>query len=140
MAGVEGGHHLVGGGQLGLLTGDGWDGVRLLSRKSVEMLGAVHVPDSLPGRPPGEGFGLSVRVVTDHAARGTLLSDGTYGWSGAQGTHFFVDPEEQIIGIFMTQSAFLETRGEVRDDFETAVMQALVDRPAPRGTQSASYR
>ena len=77
---------LANGGELG--------GVRLLSRKSVEMLGAVHVPDTLPGRPAGEGFGLSVRVVTDHAARGTLLSDGTYGWSGAQGTHFFVDPKE----------------------------------------------
>jgi CubicO group peptidase (beta-lactamase class C family) len=106
---------LANGGELG--------GVRLLSRKSVEMLGAVHVPDTLPGRPSGEGYGLSVRVVTDHAARGTLLSDGTYGWSGAQGTHFFVDPKEQLVGVLMVQTP----NNEVRDDFENLVAQAIVD-------------
>jgi CubicO group peptidase (beta-lactamase class C family) len=107
---------LANGGELG--------GVRLLSRKSVEMLGAVHVPDTLPGRPPGEGYGLSVRVVTDHAARGTLLSDGTYGWSGAQGTHFFVDPKEQLVGVLMVQTP---NNNEVRSDFENLVAQAIAD-------------
>jgi CubicO group peptidase (beta-lactamase class C family) len=107
---------LANGGELG--------GVRLLSRKSVEMLGAVHVADTLPGRPAGEGFGLSVRVVTDHAARGTLLSDGTYGWSGAQGTHFFVDPKEQLVGVLMIQTPNVT---EIRGDFETLVAQSIVD-------------
>ena len=107
---------LANGGELG--------DVRLLSRKSVEMLGAVHVPDTLPGRPPGEGFGLSVRVVTDHAARGTLLSDGTYGWSGAQGTHFFVDPQEQLVGVLMIQTPNVR---EIRRDFENLVAQSIID-------------
>ena len=107
---------LANGGELG--------GVRLLSRKSVEMLGTVHVPDTLPGRPAGEGFGLSVRVVTDHAVRGTLLSDGTYGWSGAQGTHFFVDPKEQLVGVLMIQTPNVT---EIRGDFENLVAQAIVD-------------
>ena len=107
---------LANGGELG--------GVRLLSRKSVEMLGAVHVPDTSPGRPAGEGFGLSVRVVTDHAARGTLLSDGTYGWSGAQGTHFFVDPKEQLVGVLMIQTPNVP---EIRGDFENLVAQSIVD-------------
>jgi len=106
-----------------LANGGELDGVRLLSRKSVEMLGAVHVPDTLPGRPPGEGYGLSVRVVTDHAARGTLLSDGTYGWSGAQGTHFFVDPKEQLVGVLMVQTP----NNEVRNDFENLVAQSIAD-------------
>ncbi len=106
-----------------LANGGELDGVRLLSRKSVEMLGAVHVPDTLPGRPPGEGYGLSVRVVTDHAARGTLLSDGTYGWSGAQGTHFFVDPQEHLVGVLMVQTP----NNEVRSDFENLVAQAIAD-------------
>jgi CubicO group peptidase (beta-lactamase class C family) len=107
---------LANGGELG--------GVRLLSRKSVEMLGAVHVPDTLPGRPAGEGYGLSVRVVTDHAARGTLLSDGSYGWSGAQGTHFFVDPKEQLVGVLMIQTPNVT---EIRADFENLVAQAIID-------------
>ena len=107
-----------------LANGGELDGVRLLSRKSVEMLGGVHVPDTLAGRPLGEGFGLSVRVVTDHAARNTLLSDGTYGWSGAQGTHFFVDPKEQLVGVLMIQTPNVT---EIRGDFETLVAQAVVD-------------
>jgi CubicO group peptidase (beta-lactamase class C family) len=93
---------------------------------------SAFIPYSLPGRTAGEGYGLGVRVVTDRTARNTLLSNGSFGWSGAFNTHFFIDPEEGVIGIFMTQSAFLETRQQVRDDFETAVMQALVDHAATR--------
>jgi CubicO group peptidase (beta-lactamase class C family) len=101
------------------------NGRRLLSSKVVELMTSVFAPDTLPGRMPGEGFGLSVRVVTDPAARNTLLSQGSFGWSGAFNTHFFVDPTEEMIGIFMTQVANLEARGEIRNDFETAVMQAI---------------
>ncbi len=98
-------------------------GKRLLSRKTVEMLSAAHVPDTLPGRAPGEGYGLSVRVVTNHAARGTMLSDGTYGWSGAYGTHFFVDPKEGLTAVLMVQTA----NQEVNRDFEDLVAQAIAD-------------
>ena len=61
--------------------------------------------------------------MTDHAARGTLLSDGTYGWSGAQGTHFFVDPQEELVGVLMVQTS----NNEVRADFENLVAQAIAD-------------
>ena len=110
---------------LGMMLANGGelDGKRLLSRKSVEMLSAVHVPDTLPGRPAGEGYGLSVRVVTNHAARNTLLSDGSYGWSGAQGTHFFVDPKEQLVGVLMVQTP----NNEVRNEFEDLVAQSIND-------------
>lgn len=100
---------------------------RVLSRKSVDLMHSAFIPDSLPGRTAGEGYGLGVRVVTDRAARDTLLSNGSFGWSGAFNTHFFIDPEENVIAIFMTQAAFLPTRQQLRDDFETAVMQALTD-------------
>jgi CubicO group peptidase (beta-lactamase class C family) len=110
---------------LGMMLANGGElnGKRLLSRKSVEMLSAVHVPDTLPGRPAGEGYGLSVRVVTNHAARNTLLSDGTYGWTGAQGTHFFVDPKEQLVGVLMVQTS----NNEVRSEFEDLVAQSISD-------------
>jgi CubicO group peptidase (beta-lactamase class C family) len=86
------------------------------------MMTASHVPDTLPGRPAGEGFGLSVRVVTDHARRGTMLSDGTYGWSGAQGTHFFVDPKEKLVGVLMVQTSI----GEMQRDFEDLIAQSVI--------------
>jgi len=131
------GHYFSGGGGLfstaadyarfaTMLLNDGeLGGTRLLGRKTAELMRSAFVPASLPGRTAGEGYGLGVRVVTDRAARATLLSNGSFGWSGAFNTHFFIDPEEQIVALYMTQSAFLPTRQELRDDFETAVMQAV---------------
>ncbi len=107
-----------------MLAGSGeMNGKRLLSRKTVEMMSAAHVPDTLPGRPAGEGYGLSVRVVTNHAARGTMLSDGTFGWTGAQGTHFFVDPKEQLTAVLMVQTS----NGEIQREFEDLVAQSVAD-------------
>ena len=106
-----------------LAAGGELNGKRLLSRKTVEMMTAAHVLDTLAGRPAGEGYGLSVRVVTNHVARGTMLSDGTFGWSGAQGTHFFVDPKEQLVGVLMVQTS----NGEISRDFEDLVAQSVAD-------------
>jgi CubicO group peptidase (beta-lactamase class C family) len=99
-----------------------FNGKHLLGRKTVEMMTAAHVPDTLPGRSAGEGYGLSVRVVTDHTRRGTMLSDGTYGWSGAQGTHFFVDPKEKLVGVLMVQTSI----NEMQRDFEDLVAQSVI--------------
>jgi len=106
---------LVNGGQL--------SGKRLLSPRTVELMGSVFVPDTLPGRNRGEGYGLSVRVVSDSSAAGTMLSNGTFGWSGAFGTHFWVDQKEKIAAILMTQTS----GWDIDFDFETAVMQALTE-------------
>ena len=106
---------LAGGGEM--------NAKRLLSRKTVEMMSAAHIPDTLQGRPAGEGYGLSVRVVTNHAARGTMLSDGTFGWTGAQGTHFFVDPKEELTAVLMVQTS----NGEIQRDFEDLVAQSVAD-------------
>ena len=53
---------------------------------------------------PGSAeWGLSMRVITDPNYR---LPLGTFGWSGAYGTHFWIDPENQIIGIYMKNSRY----------------------------------
>ena len=111
--------------QFGLMLANGGElnGKRLLSPRSVELMRSAFIADTLPGRQRGEAFGLSVRVVTDPVARNTWLSKGSYGWSGLYGTHFWVDPEEKIVGILMAQTS---PQG-VREEFENAVMQALVE-------------
>ena len=98
------------------------DGVRVLSPRAVEMMGAIQIPDTLLGRQPGEGWGLGVRVISDHAARNTFLSNGSFGWSGASGTHFWVDPDKRLVAIFMAGAP----AASLRQDFETLVMQAVV--------------
>ena len=105
-----------------LVNGGELDGVRILSPRAVDLMGSVFIPDTLPGRQAGEPYGLSVRVVTDPAARNTYLSKGSFGWSGAYGTHFWVDREEDLVAVAMTQTS----NREFLSDFENMVMQAVV--------------
>jgi CubicO group peptidase (beta-lactamase class C family) len=105
-----------------LANGGELNGHRLLSPRLVELMGSVFAPDTLPGRPKGESYGLSVRVVNDPVARNSFLSEGTFGWSGAFGTHFWVDRKEKLIAVAMTQTS----NQDFLRDFENMVMQAVV--------------
>ncbi|MGI9530878.1 serine hydrolase domain-containing protein, partial [Lutimonas sp.] len=86
-----------------LLNNGSWNGHHLLSRKTIELMTANHV-GNLFFR-PGEGFGLGFAVITDTPATNQLGSDGVFYWAGAYNTHFFIDPHEKLISIFMTQLA-----------------------------------
>jgi CubicO group peptidase (beta-lactamase class C family) len=106
-----------------LANGGSLDGVRILAPATVKLMGSLIIPDTLPGRRAGEGYGLGVRFVNDRSARRTLVSTGSFGWSGAYGTHFWVDPDKKLVAILM-----LQTPGQARtEEFETAVMQALME-------------
>ncbi len=80
------------------------DGVRLLGRKTAELIKMNHVPSDwlAPGR-TGSGFGLGFSVVTDVADTHSLGSVGTCSWGGMASTTFWIDPVEELIGVFMTQ-------------------------------------
>ena len=105
-----------------LANGGELNGKRLLSPRLVELMGSVFALDTLPGRPRGESFGLSVRVVNDPVARNSFLTEGSFGWSGAYGTHFWVDRKEKLVAVVMTQTS----NQEFLRDFENMVMQAVV--------------
>jgi CubicO group peptidase (beta-lactamase class C family) len=106
-----------------LANGGALNGKRLLSPRTVELMGSAYIPSTLPGRPAGEGYGLGVRVVTDPVARGTWLSEGSFGWSGAYGTHFWADPKENLVGILLAQTS----NRALLADFENAVLQAVIE-------------
>jgi CubicO group peptidase (beta-lactamase class C family) len=105
-----------------LLNGGELNGRRLLSPRTVTYMSAMHAPDTLQGRTPGEGYGLSVRVVHNAAASGSRLSNGSFGWSGAFGTYFWVDPKEDLIAVMMIQTPV----NDMRPEFDNAVMQAII--------------
>lgn len=108
------------------------DGVRILGRKTVEMMSRNHVPAHI--RPLeiggkeilGEGFGLGVSVI-EHPEQNTLLgSTGNYGWGGAAMTNYWVDPVENIVGVLMTQ--FMPSDYyPIVEEFRNLTYQALVD-------------
>jgi CubicO group peptidase (beta-lactamase class C family) len=81
------------------------NGTRLLGPKTVELMSSALVPDTLPGRAEGRDFGLSVQDITDRIPANTPISNGSFAWDGAFGTHFWVDPKEKIVGIFMVQAS-----------------------------------
>lgn len=108
-----------------LAEGGQLNGKRLLSPKTVELLSSVFVPDTLSGRQPGRGYGLSMQVVSDPIAAGYRVSRGSFGWDGAYGTHFWVDPKEKLVGILMIQTS--NPNRQFDRDFENAVMQAIVE-------------
>ncbi|MBI4907406.1 MAG: beta-lactamase family protein [Acidobacteria bacterium] len=108
-----------------LAAGGQWNGKRLLSPKTVEWMASAFVPDTMQGRQPGRAYGLSVQVVTDPIRAGYRMSAGSFGWDGAYGTHFWVDPKEKLVGIVMIQTD--NPNRQLDRDFENAVMQALVE-------------
>lgn len=105
-----------------LANGGEFNGHRLLSPATVKYMASVHIPDTLPGRSPGEGFGLSVRVVQDANVGEIRIPDGSFGWSGVYGTHFWVDPKDDIVAVMMSQTNV----GPMRAEFENLVMSAIM--------------
>ena len=132
-----------GGGGLVGTTADFWqfanmllnegelEGARIIGRKTLEYMTMNHLkPDLLPmvlglKAIAGRGFGLGFDVVMDPAQTGVLNSYGNYGWSGAAATNFWVDPQEQIVGIIMTQ--LMDNMLMFQNDFRALTYQALVD-------------
>ena len=109
------------------------DGVRILSRKTIDLMDSNHLPPGVArgaaggGTAGGEGYGLGVRVVIDPAQAGNLTSAKTFGWSGAAGTHFFVDRAEDLVAVFMVQRMGGADGPGMAAQFETLVYQAIVD-------------
>jgi CubicO group peptidase (beta-lactamase class C family) len=111
-----------------LLNGGQLDGKRLVSRKTIELMTANHI-----GNMPmwndtlrGYRFGLGFRV-REHTGESALLgSNGSYGWGGAYGTFFWIDPKEQMIGILMIQ-LMPYAHINVRPEFQNAATQAIID-------------
>jgi CubicO group peptidase (beta-lactamase class C family) len=52
---------------------------------------------------PGQGFGLGFSVLENLGARGTPGSVGEYGWGGAYGSTYWVDPQEDLVVVYMKQ-------------------------------------
>jgi CubicO group peptidase (beta-lactamase class C family) len=114
------------------------DGVRLLSRKSVEMMTHNHLPPGsafgshtpelglaapLPALGQGYGLGLGVRMVAGlSAAPGSV---GDFYWGGASGPYFWVDPREQLIVVYMMQDLDVQRRTRYRALLRALVYQAL---------------
>jgi len=111
-----------------LLNGGELEGVRILSRKTVELMTSDHLGDMPRGGVLGRGygFGFTMAVSPGPAKTGVAGSEGEYYWGGAAGTRFWIDPKEQMIGIFMIQ-ILPHTNLTYGTQFRQLAYQAIVD-------------
>jgi len=111
-----------------LLNGGEYQGHRLLGRMTVDMMITNQIGSGKPVyiRGAGYGFGLGFAVLNDPAKSPDALSIGSFTWGGANGTLFWIDPVEDLIGILMIQinpySHF-----NIRPLYSVVVSQAIVD-------------
>jgi len=103
-----------------LLNNGELDGSRILSRKSVDLMQSPRIDSSGDQIPD---FGLGFEVIVDPAKVGELGSIGSYSWSGAFLTSYWIDPSENLIAVFMSQVR--PSQSDIRAKFNTMVYQAL---------------
>jgi CubicO group peptidase (beta-lactamase class C family) len=92
-----------------MMLGDGtWRGARILSRPSIELMTSDHLTPAqkaispfFPGFWETWGWGLGMGVVTARHDIGDV--PGRFGWDGAFGTSWHIDPMNGLVGIFLTQ-------------------------------------
>ena len=121
-----------------LLNGGELDGVRILSRKSVELMTSNHLPPGIgygaftmelgltaPLPEYGQGYGLGVGVRMKAGRSMVPGSVGDFYWGGATGPYFWVDPREQLVAVMMLQVADIQLRTHYRSLLRNLVYQAL---------------
>ena len=90
-----------------LLNGGALDGVRLIGRKTLELMASNHLASDVkvdsPLMPAGHGFGLGFAVRTSQGMAPFPGSLGQFLWSGMAGTFFWIDPAEEMFAVFMMQ-------------------------------------
>ena len=113
---------------LQMLLGNGrLDGVRVLDPKSVSMMVRNQIGDmQIPFAGHGDGFGFGFGIVTDREAGADDSSTGSYSWGGIFNTYFWVDPQEEMIGVLMTQ-IFPYDHLSTRADFKRLAYKAIDD-------------
>jgi CubicO group peptidase (beta-lactamase class C family) len=109
-----------------MLNGGEFNGKRYLGPRTVSWIADDHLGDAQNFGRPGQTFGLGHAVTTDAGAQGWYYSEGSYFWGGSQGTVFWIDPKEELIGVLMVQTT--GTPGlSLREKFAALVYGAIVD-------------
>ncbi len=99
------------------------EGVRILSRESVELMATPSLPEEIKNN-GWEEWAISVRAIKRRELPSQALNAGAFGWSGAYETHFFVDPALEMCAVFFKNvTSGLGGGAYTAREFETAVME-----------------
>jgi CubicO group peptidase (beta-lactamase class C family) len=118
-----------------LLNGGVLDGQRVMSRSTIKLMTSDHLgtrvaatltPGELLLGTPGYTFGLGFAVRQGDGIAGVHGSAGEFMWAGYAGTYFWVDPKEEIVGVYMSQAPS-PIRSYYRKLVKQLVYQAIID-------------
>ena len=104
-----------------LLNGGKYNGVRILSPRTVQMMTSNQLPFSYNGT---DDFGLSFGITTEKSAAQSVRSAGSFAWGGFFGTTYWVDPKQKMVVLIMTQQV-PNSHGDFEPKFEQLVYQSL---------------
>ena len=93
-----------------LLNSGAVDGVRVLQPETVRLMGQQGLPD-YPDPDPGCTWGLGMKIRKDPQKAKSACTAGTFGWSGAFGTHFFVSPKDNLSAVWMMNRSDIDGAG-----------------------------
>jgi CubicO group peptidase (beta-lactamase class C family) len=108
-----------------LLNGGRLGGVRILSRKTVELMTADHLAPVIAAVSPGLGYGLGVGVLTSPAENGSLGSVGQFTWGGYATTTVIMDPKEQLVAMVFAQ--YQPSDFDFRNKMVNLIYQSIAD-------------
>ena len=118
-----------------LRAGGSYNGIRILGPKTVQYMTINHLTDEVRNQGageypashlyPGQSFGLGFGVITDPGQSQVVSSAGAYSWGGAANTKFWIDPEEDLVAILMTQLLGSPWSDDTRYHMKIATYQAL---------------
>jgi len=122
-----------------LLNGGELDGERILSAETVAEMTRNHLSDELMPigfgivKRPGVGFGLGFSVRVEATGDEPSASVGEYGWGGAASTNFWINPQQKLIAIAMTQHMPLATKyaTDLHDIVYDAITEVYEDQQQP---------
>lgn len=124
-----------------LRRGGSYQGTRILGPKTVQFMIMDHLSPEVRDRGaaenpnshlyPGQSFGLGFGIITDPGQTGVISSKGAFSWGGAANTKFWIDPQEDLIAILMTQVMAAPYGDALRFDMKVATYQALTGLGSP---------
>jgi CubicO group peptidase (beta-lactamase class C family) len=102
------------------------EGVRLLAPSTVKLMTVNHLGDIEFSWTAGMGFGLGFNVLEDLGDFGKPGAEGSFGWGGAYGSTYWVDPENELVVVYFKQ--LIPTGGlDDQEKLRALVYQALID-------------
>lgn len=110
-----------------LLNGGELNGKRILSPRTIKIMVTNQIGDHLMWGDVNKTrrFGLGFGILTDYAERNLMIPEGSFGWDGMFASHFWVDPKNKMVVVFM-RNIWPTEHWDYGDRIKPLIYQSLI--------------